>query len=303
MRLANYLAIPFFLAISCVFGAAAAEDWTVQRVNQPAQYTEDGKTWQAVTAGATVPNAAWINTGRGGRVVLRRGSDSMLVKGYSLVATAENGTDTRPVTTLHHKFGEITVDVRKRDYDQMTVKTPFMAAVVKGTKFTVKGSKRGSTLRVARGLVEVANIRSGHKAYVGAGGTADIAATDNSVGLSGSNTSMLTSSTTPGNSGSSNTGGNGKSNSNAGGNGKGNSGSGNNNAGGNGKGNSGSGNSNAGGNGNGNSGSGNSNAGGNGNGNSGSGNNNAGGNGNGNSGSGNNNAGGNGNGKGKGLNK
>lgn len=251
-------------------GTAFAADWTVKQVRQPASYSTDGRNWTPVTRGIAVPNAAWVNTGKHGRVLLRRGRDSMLINAGTLIAAAENGTDARPVTTLHQKFGTVTVDVRKRNYDQMTVKTPFMAAVVKGTKFTVNGNKRGSTLSVARGLVEVANLKSGQKAFIGAGGRADIASTGASVRLSGSNTSMVTSSTAS-TAASNSAGSTGAANS-----GNANAGPGNNNAGGNGNGNSG--NSNAGGNGNGNSG--NSNAGGNGNGNSG--NSNAGGNGNGN---------------------
>lgn len=293
-------------------GAALAADWTVQRITQTAQTSPDGKTWRPLERGADIADNAWVYTGRSGKLVLRRGRDTMWVDGGTLVRIDDSGTQSRPRTAIEHRFGEITVDVRKRGYDQMSVKTPFMAAVIKGTKFTVKGDKSGSQLRVARGLVEVANVISGQKALVGAGGKAEIGAGASAVEISGSNTSLVGGSATPGNGKAvgitegkgnaygqtgdktNNAGGNGKSN--AGGNGNsnavGNGNSGNSNAGGNGGGNS-----NAGGNGN----SGNSNAGGNGNGggNGGgnSGNSNAGGNGNGNSG--NSNAGGNGNGNGQ----
>lgn len=263
MRLVKLIAATAFFAVIFAFGPASAAEWTVNRVSQPAKYTNDGKTWHLIKRGTTIPNSSWINTGRGGRVALQRGDDTMMITGYTLIAAVERGTDARPKTTLIQRYGKITVDVEKRGYDQMTVKTPFMAAVVKGTKFTVTGTKHGSDIRVARGLVEVANIKSGQKAYVGAGGKAEIGASDQSIEISGSNTEMLTSSIA----GSKNNAAEGAGSNGAAKSGNVNAGPGANNAGGNGNGNSGSGNSNAGGNGNGNSGSGNSNAGGNGNGN------------------------------------
>ncbi len=255
---AAIIAVALFAAQS-----AFADGWVVQRVTAPAKYTQDGENWKAVSPGMTVPNSVWINTGEGGRVLLRRGTDTMLINAYTLVATVERGTDNHPKTTLHQKFGEITVDVKKRDYDQMHVKTPFMAAVVKGTRFSVRGTKMRSTLSVERGLVQVSNAKSGKTGFVGAGGTASIGSTDSSVSMSGRNTSMSSTAAAASAAGLANqAGANGAAQS-----GNANAGAGNNNAGGNGNGNAGgNGNGNSGGNGNANAGAGNNNAGGNGNG-------------------------------------
>lgn len=282
MRFLQIFLATLFAALLCAIGAAGADDWTVNRVSPPAMFSTDGKGWTPLTRGMDVPNSAWINTGPTGRVALRRGVDTMLIGAYSLVAVVERGSTARPNTTLHERFGDVTVDLQKRNHDQMTVKTPFMAAVVKGTKFTVSSNRRSAKLSVARGLVEVSDARGGQTARVGAGGMAQLSGARGALALSGSNTSMVDAAPTSAyGKGSTDTGTKGQSG-NAGGSGNGNSGT---NA------NSGTGNSNAGGNGNGNSGS--SNAGGNGNGSSG--HSNAGGNGNGNWGS--SNAGGNGKGK------
>ena len=176
---------------------------------------------------------------------------------------------------------------------------PFLAAVVKGTRFTVQVGKRDAAVAVDRGLVQVTSFRSGERSELAAGQGARVDATGMTVAgisqkpsisrvapsspavpavggiQSDAATSDKASSTSNGKSkaesaGKSSDKDNSSSNSNAGGNGKGNSG-------GNGNGNSGENGSSSG-----------SNAGGNGGGNG-----NAGGNGNGN-------AGGNGKGKGKG---
>lgn len=262
MNIIRLFATAAMLALFCAIAPAMAGQWTVKRVTLPAAYTTDGANWHTVTRDMAVPSAAWINTGVGGRVLLRRGDDSMLIDANSLVAAIEKGTDRRPVTDVRQKFGGVTVDVEPRGYDQMTVSTPFLAAVVKGTKFTVKSSATRSALSVRRGLVEVANPLSGARAQVGAGGTATInAAASAEIALSGTNTTTLTP-VVPGKGNAfgltkdktNNAGGNGNGNGNSGGNGNA-GGNGNGNAGGNGNGNSGgNGNGNAGGNGNGNSG-------------------------------------------------
>jgi len=254
------------LAVAMLVAQSAfADGWVVERVTAPAKYSADGNTWNEVRSGMTVPNASWINTGEGGRVLLRRKTDTMLINAYTLVAAVERGSDNHPKTTLHQKFGEMTVDVKKRGYDQMHVKTPYMAAVVKGTRFSVTGTKLASTLSVQRGLVQVSNAKTGMTGLVGAGGMAKVGSTDDSIGMSGTNTSMSSAAASASESGLANQAGvNGAAKS-----GNANAGAGNSNAGGNGKGNSGgNGNGNSGGNGNGNSGgNGNGNSGGNGNGN------------------------------------
>lgn len=248
MRNFRLFAVAIMIAVVSSAGTAFATEWTVTRVMQPAKYTVDGKNWGIVENGMTVPNLAWINTGPGGRVMLKRDKDVMMIRPYTLV-TAFKTDSTGLYTEVRQPFGSVTIDVEKRNYDQMTVNTPFMAAVVKGTKFTVSADRRASSLSVSRGRVEVTDRMTGERASVGAGGRADIDATPStSMSLSGKNTEHVASVSPKGNAyGVNGTApGKGASNSNAGGNGNGN-------AGGNGNGNSGgNGNGNSGGNGNGN---------------------------------------------------
>ncbi|WP_208983816.1 FecR family protein [Pannonibacter carbonis] len=305
-----------------------AADWVIQRSSGKVYLLSPGVEPVAARSGMVLPKGVTLATRSGAKALLVRGRETILVSPNSTVAISRLKS-TGETTTLLQRDGQVTVDVQKRARPHFVVETPFLAAVVKGTRFGVQIRKGQAKVEVERGLVQVIDLDTGERSDIGAGQQASTQdgvglsvtgsgtlpsvesglapasstftaplspaaslATDASPAGSTRSTGTVVNDSSPHDSGpAGNAGGNG--NSNAGGNGNGNAGgNGNGNAGGNGNGNAGgNGNGNAGGNGNGN-------AGGNGNGNAGGdGNGNAGGNGNGNAGgNGNGNAGGNGNG-------
>ncbi|MEO9298745.1 FecR family protein [Devosia alba] len=282
------------LSLLMLFIAApiVADEWEVSRVRGEVNQQVSGK-WQAIARGDVIADDRLLRTGSDGRIGLSRGAETIELQGDTQIRIKDAGDDL--MTSVLQDFGAVSIDVERRNVQHFSVQTPFLAAVVKGTRFTVRSDQRGASVDVSRGVVQVqdtindlvSDIRPGQEAtvttetplLVDGMGTKSVWSFEGVSVINGTTTETTLSNNGRGNgnSGSSNAGGNGKGNSgssNAGGNGKGNSAS--SNAGGNGNGNSVS--SNAGGNGNGNSVS--SNAGGNGNGNSAS--SNAGGNGNGN---------------------
>ncbi|NBN78373.1 hypothetical protein GWI72_08850 [Microvirga tunisiensis] len=325
------LALCLALPLLTVPGIAQASDWIIQRTSGKVYLLAPGAAPVAARPGMPLPRGVTLATRGGAKAVLARAGETVLVAPNTTIAISSLKSTDR-TTTLLQRDGTVTVDVQKRGQPHFTVETPYLAAVVKGTRFDVSVRRGAAEVRVDRGLVQVVDMDTGERSQVGPGQSAS---TTDGVGLSvagsGSTPTVETgrapaSSLNPTVQGSSsapaadtrasdttsrpgsgtgtgstpdNSGGNGNSggSGNSGGNGNGNSGgNGNGNSGGNGNGNSGgNGNGNSGGNGSGNSGgNGNGNSGGNGNGN---GNGNSGGNGNGNSGgNGNGNSGGNGNG-------
>ncbi|MBS8259037.1 hypothetical protein DYI23_02295 [Roseibium polysiphoniae] len=309
------------VGLSFVSGPGFAADWVIKRVSGTVYLVAPGvKAFRAKT-GMPLQKGFTVATRKGARALIARGAETILV-GPNTTFALSRYRSKGGKTTLLQKSGDLQIDVVKRSRPHFSVETPFLAAVVKGTRFSIKVGKKTARVSVERGLVGVNDFASGDRVNLGPGQRASTEP-EKKVGLTvggkvlptvkkgakaaptfvtpavtnvPTTTSEATSSSTSSSSGSTSdtetdSAGNGNSgNSNASGNSNGNSG--NSNAGGNGNGNSG--NSNAGGNSNGNGNSGNSNAGGNGNGNSG--NSNAGGNSNSNGNSGNSNAGGNGNG-------
>ena len=320
------------LSLLMLFIAApiVADEWEVSRVRGEVNQQVSGK-WQAIARGDVIADDRLLRTGSDGRIGLSRGAETIELQGDTQIRIKDAGDDL--MTSVLQDFGAVSIDVERRNVQHFSVQTPFLAAVVKGTRFTVRSDQRGASVDVSRGVVQVqdtindlvSDIRPGQEAtvttetplLVDGMGTKSVWSFEGVPVINGTTTETTLPNNGRGNgndkaaersqNNANRTNGNAN---NAGNNGKGNAvgmSNGNssakgksNNAGGNGNGNSGS--NNAGGNvnsgsnnagGNGNGNSGSSNAGGNGNGNSGA--SNAGSNGNGNSAS--NNAGGNGNGK------
>lgn len=62
---------------------------------------------------------------------------------------------------IQQRSGSIFLEINKRDVDHFEVQTPFLAAVVKGTRFRVSVGPTGSDVEVADGQVRVSDYRSG----------------------------------------------------------------------------------------------------------------------------------------------
>jgi len=131
---------------------------------------------QRVRAGST------IETGADGRVVLVRGDESIIISPRTSIALPDQ-SETGMATTILQSFGTILLQVEKRAKQHFKVETPFLAAVVKGTKFTVTVDESGSAVHVVEGAVEVTDLDTGDIGMVRPGQTAYTPAAQG-VGLS-----------------------------------------------------------------------------------------------------------------------
>jgi len=166
VRLLSVLGIVsgFLLASS----SALATDWTVAKTSANVRFTLDKKNWQAVTNGMQLPNNAWVDTGKRGRVSLNRGKDSINLAPGTLAGVFDLG-GVLDKTVVSQQTGTVTIDVTHKWAPWMSVKTPFLAAVVKGTKFEVAISGKKVEVTVERGKVEVTDSRRGDRVDVVAG--------------------------------------------------------------------------------------------------------------------------------------
>jgi hypothetical protein len=71
-------------------------------------------------------------------------------------------------------LGTLLFKIRTRPQNPFNVKTPYLAAIIRGTIFTVSVDARNAALHVATGAVEVHSILSGETALVRPGETATI---------------------------------------------------------------------------------------------------------------------------------
>ena len=79
-------------------------------------------------------------------------------------------------TTILHQAGSIVLEVEKQNVEHFEVETPFLAAVVKGTRFNVNVGQHGADVRVLSGSVNVSSFKTGQFALVSAGQLASVAA-------------------------------------------------------------------------------------------------------------------------------
>lgn len=82
------------------------------------------------------------------------------------------------MTRILQDLGTLMFKVDKKHKPHFRVETPVIAAVVKGTTFTVTAGPDTHTVHVAEGLVEVTSLKSDESVYVPAGETVRVSTAD-----------------------------------------------------------------------------------------------------------------------------
>ena len=109
-----------------------------------------------------------VATGANGRATLTRGDDYVIVAPSSRLLLPKEEKRTG-FTRLVQQVGTMLYNVRHTGVPHFAVDTPILAAVVKGTKFTVVVDKDRAAVQVTEGLVEVSS-RSGEARRLVEGG-------------------------------------------------------------------------------------------------------------------------------------
>lgn len=133
---------------------SAAEAWRIVASTGAVQAGAPGVMPVAVNAKQALPADSWVETGATGRVVLARGVESIAVGPNSRVmlpALPVNGN-----TQVLQTVGSALYQIGKQKAPHFQVDTPYLAAVVKGTTFTVSVTEGAASVDVSEGLVEVA---------------------------------------------------------------------------------------------------------------------------------------------------
>jgi hypothetical protein len=148
------------LALGLTRAASASETWTiVQAVGDVTVIGAPGVTPVAVKPSAPLPAGATVTTGPEGRAILLRGRETIVMSPSSQV-TLPSGPD-KSLSRVKQNSGTLLFKVGKKPEAHFEVNTPYLAAVVKGTTFTVKITSKGASVHVLEGAVEVAtNDRS-----------------------------------------------------------------------------------------------------------------------------------------------
>jgi hypothetical protein len=137
--------------------AAMADDWVAISVSGIAMTIKDGH-WSHLKQYDAVTGEQAIRTLPSGRVTFERDGETITIPGNSQISIAqERGGHYTKVTQW---YGKTTVADREEARPHFGVNTPYMAAVVKGTVFTVWTKPGLSGVDVAQGRVEVRDHQS-----------------------------------------------------------------------------------------------------------------------------------------------
>ena len=175
IRLRRLVMVPLLALMSTA--PALAEDWVVTKISGEAWIAAPNAAAVRATAGMAVPDGSTLSTRHNGRAQLERGAESILVSPDTVIAP-QSTTFFGTSTTIQQQSGRIELEVEKRNVKHFTVKTPLLAAVVKGTRFAVSVSARRADVQVSRGVVEVSDLRNGSSVDIGAGQRATVSTQD-----------------------------------------------------------------------------------------------------------------------------
>jgi hypothetical protein len=157
--------------IACLIGATPAavaadgDPWLVSKSSGDVWVSSQGASQVSLGRDDALKPGDTIRTGPTGRVRLTRGAETMVIAPNSEVGLPIAAKDGM-ATTILQRAGSILLDVEKRNVQHFEVETPYLAAVVKGTQFSVTISGRSTKVEVSRGQVQVSDFKTGQIAQV-----------------------------------------------------------------------------------------------------------------------------------------
>lgn len=164
-------------ALWSAMGNARADErvWTIKEVAGVARIQRNGEGWRTLKVGDAIRPGNRAETAADGRLVLVRPGDSIAVAANSRFEVPAGGGGAKGVRPhIVQTMGTLLFRITTRPERPFGVKTPYLAAVIKGTTFTVSVDGPRSALHVSHGAVEVTSVLTGQVAMVRPGMTAAI---------------------------------------------------------------------------------------------------------------------------------
>jgi hypothetical protein len=140
------------LCFGAMISAAVADDWVATRLRGQVLQLVDQE-WLPLKRGDVVPDDRVIRTLANGRVEFQRDAEVISLAPQTQVQIVDKSG--RRFTTVKQHFGVVEIEAEVQNVQHFAVETPFLAAVVKGTRFTVRSGKNWSKVDVRRGHVAV----------------------------------------------------------------------------------------------------------------------------------------------------
>ena len=169
MRILRFLGGLLILMASPAMAKDAAA-WIVTQKSGDVRVLKNGLQPASLQVRATLSAGDVVATGANGRAMLTRGDDYVVVApGSRLLLPRE--VKQSGFTRLVQQVGTMLYKVKHTGVPHFAVETPMLAAVVKGTSFTVVVDKDRAAVQVTEGVVEVSSLVGDSKRLVEGGVT------------------------------------------------------------------------------------------------------------------------------------
>jgi hypothetical protein len=146
--------------------------WRMTAQEGEVRVQRPGLSVRAAVLNETLAPGVSVTTGASGRAVIENGAQRITVGANSRMTIAADSSDA--MTRILQQVGSLMFQVDHRGAAHFRVETPFLAAVVKGTTFTVSAGTDQDTVHVAEGLLEVLSANGGASRDVASGMTVQV---------------------------------------------------------------------------------------------------------------------------------
>ncbi|MFA5964364.1 MAG: FecR family protein, partial [Sphingomonas sp.] len=152
--------------------------WMISEANGQV-VVRDGSGEHAATRGMTVSPGSTVLTGAGGRAVIVRDRDFVTISANARMRVPAPAATASPgLFQLIQEWGNAVFRIEHRPTPHFGVQAPYLAAVVKGTTFSITVAREGTSLQVIEGAVEAATSDGGAHELVRPGTVATVMAAD-----------------------------------------------------------------------------------------------------------------------------
>ncbi len=148
--------------------SATAAEWKIVRMSGDVRIFHENVSWVSLSANRQLKAGDAIWTGHNGRVMLSTEKVHVILKPRSMVKIPAQRLP-GDHSVLFQSMGGVEANIDKRDKNHFSIFTPYLAAVVKGTRFSISIDDEKSLLRVREGFVQATDRQSGHSINVMAG--------------------------------------------------------------------------------------------------------------------------------------
>jgi FecR protein len=144
-------AIGLFMASAA--SAAPPDGWKISEKSGTVTVLHSGVSKIALQGNAITMGDV-VNTGANGRAVLVRGQEYLVIAPNSRLRIADPAPSGGMIQILQD-VGNVIFKIKRKSTPHFAVQTPYLAAVVKGTTFSVTVNEAGASVQVIEGAVEV----------------------------------------------------------------------------------------------------------------------------------------------------